>query len=91
MLKRVLRRLRGAIVSFVLQQHLKPSFFRPRKRFGILADGLVSAAAEPIVVRQGRAMGRPSRITVHLDVDEGTVSGCWVGGPVSPSDATVER
>jgi PhzF family phenazine biosynthesis protein len=47
--------------------------------YGLLADGTLRADGPPLVVRQGRAMGRPSRLTVRLE-DDG--SGCWVGGPV---------
>lgn len=48
--------------------------------YGLLADGVVSADGPPLTVRQGRAMGRPSRITVRFDPDG---PGCWVGGPVT--------
>ncbi len=50
--------------------------------FGLLENGLVAAGEQPIRVRQGRAMGRPSEITVRFRIDAGQVRGCWVGGPV---------
>jgi len=50
--------------------------------FGLLADGVVDADERPITVRQGRVMGRPSRITVRLSFRDGRVDGCWLGGPV---------
>lgn len=51
--------------------------------FGLLADGAVEPDDRPVTVRQGRAMGRPSVITVRLDVTAGSVDGCWLGGPVA--------
>jgi PhzF family phenazine biosynthesis protein len=51
--------------------------------FGLLANGLVKADHRPIKVRQGRAMGRPSEITVRFRLDvAGQVNGCWIGGNV---------
>jgi PhzF family phenazine biosynthesis protein len=50
--------------------------------FGLLATGLVEPTDEPILVRQGRAMGRPSQIQIRFHLANGTPSGCWVGGPV---------
>jgi hypothetical protein len=50
--------------------------------FGLLENGLVAAGEQPIRVRQGQAMGRPSEITVRFRIDAGQVRGCWVGGPV---------
>jgi len=50
--------------------------------FGLLENGLVAPGEQPIRVRQGRAMGRPSEITVQFRMDAGQVRGCWVGGPV---------
>jgi PhzF family phenazine biosynthesis protein len=51
--------------------------------FGLLANGLVDPSDEPIRVRQGRAMGRPSEIVVRLRMHpEGAVCGCWLGGQV---------
>lgn len=51
--------------------------------FGLLADGLFSADERPMVVRQGRAMGRPSRISIQLDIADGQIRGCWLGGSVT--------
>ena len=50
--------------------------------FGLLASGLVAADERPIVVRQGRAMGRPSRILIQFDITNGQICGCWLGGSV---------
>lgn len=48
--------------------------------FALLANGLVDGEGE-IKVRQGRAMGAPSSITVRFRKDEdGEVYGCWIGG-----------
>lgn len=53
--------------------------------FGLLADGFLTADEHPLTIRQGRAMNRPSTITVHVDTDTDTdqVNGCWLGGPVT--------
>lgn len=53
-----------------------------------LVGGLASTGALPlderdVTVRQGVAMGRPSRITVRLDLDGTSIAGLWLGGPVS--------
>ena len=53
--------------------------------FGLLDRGVVAADGDPITVRQGRAMGRPSRIEVRFEVTDGEVGGCWLGGLVSPT------
>lgn len=53
--------------------------------FGLLDRGVVAADGGPITVRQGRAMGRPSRIEVRFEVTDGEVGGCWLGGLVSPT------
>jgi PhzF family phenazine biosynthesis protein len=58
--------------------------------FGLLASGLVAADERPIFVRQGRAMGRPSRISVRFDIAGGQIRGCWLGGSVEVTD-TVRR
>jgi len=54
--------------------------------FGLLANGLVEASARPITIRQGRAMKRPSQISVRFSFEDATPSGhpngCWLGGPV---------
>ena len=50
--------------------------------FGLLDSGQATAR-QPVRVRQGRAMGRPSEIRVRFQVDSvGTVQGCWLGGDV---------
>jgi PhzF family phenazine biosynthesis protein len=55
--------------------------------FGLLEDGLVAADGRPILVRQGRAMGRPSEIQLRFRTDgNGTISGCWLGGNVRFED-----
>ncbi len=49
---------------------------------GLVADGTVTPDG-PVVVRQGRAMGRPSRIVVSFDVtSDGTLATCWLTGSV---------
>ncbi|MDR0246704.1 MAG: PhzF family phenazine biosynthesis protein [Burkholderia sp.] len=50
--------------------------------FGLLANGMVEASPRTITVRQGRAMKRPSQISVRFDVESSRVDGCWLGGPV---------
>lgn len=50
--------------------------------YGLLERGLLAPDGPALTVRQGRAMGRPSRITVRLDP---AVPGCWVGGHVQLS------
>lgn len=51
--------------------------------FGLLEDGLVSAGDGPVLVRQGRAMGRPSEIRIRFRTGEnGAICGCWLGGAV---------
>lgn len=50
--------------------------------FGLLETGLVEPTDRPIHVRQGRAMGRPSEMELRFVVDEGGVSGVWLGGSV---------
>jgi len=49
--------------------------------YGLRADGLIDHSAEPVRIRQGRAMGRPSAIEVTLGPAE-----CWIGGPVEHDD-----
>lgn len=51
--------------------------------FELLADGLITANEHTITIRQGRAMGRPSQITVRLDANDTRIDGCWLGGPVT--------
>ncbi len=49
--------------------------------FGLLDNGLVEATERPIRVRQGRAMGRPSEITVRFrGGGAAAVQGCWLDG-----------
>jgi PhzF family phenazine biosynthesis protein len=49
--------------------------------FGLLHNQLVEASNQPIRVRQGRAMGRPSEITLRFRLrNTGQVHGCWLGG-----------
>jgi PhzF family phenazine biosynthesis protein len=50
--------------------------------YGLLADHLVPDGAGPIVIRQGRAMGRPSKILVELESSGVGEVGCWLGGVV---------
>ncbi|WP_109477200.1 PhzF family phenazine biosynthesis protein [Paraburkholderia sp. C35] len=50
--------------------------------FGLLANGAVEASTRTITIRQGRAMNRPSQISVRFSLDAGRVDGCWLGGPV---------
>jgi PhzF family phenazine biosynthesis protein len=56
--------------------------------FGLLENGLVGAPDRPVTVRQGWAMGRPSEITIRFRLEDGTVTGCWLGGPVRLEDET---
>ena len=50
--------------------------------FGLLAAGQVTAG-DRVRVLQGRAMGRPSAISVRFARDDaGAVMGCWLGGAV---------
>jgi len=49
--------------------------------FGLLARGHLFPLSS-LRVRQGRAMGHPSEITVRLERDGATVAGCWIGGAV---------
>jgi PhzF family phenazine biosynthesis protein len=49
--------------------------------FGLLRNGLVEPTNRKITIRQGRAMGRPSEITVRFRVDpDAALQGCWLGG-----------
>ncbi len=52
--------------------------------FGLLESGLVEQDDRPILVRQGRAMGRPSEIRLRFMVDDGRIGGVWLGGRVEP-------
>ncbi|MFT4437630.1 PhzF family phenazine biosynthesis protein [Caballeronia sp. 15715] len=55
--------------------------------FGLLTNGIVEASERTITIRQGRAMKRPSQISVRFSFDAGLdpsrPDGCWLGGPVS--------
>lgn len=53
--------------------------------FGLLANGIVEPSERRIIVRQGRAMRRPSEILVRFNLDRGQVSGCWLSGVVQPT------
>ena len=51
--------------------------------FGLLHDQVVEGDKRPIVIRQGRAMRRPSEIRVRFHVEaSGLIDGRWIGGPV---------
>jgi PhzF family phenazine biosynthesis protein len=50
--------------------------------FGLLANGMVEGSERPITIRQGRAMQRPSEISVRFRLDQGRPNGCWLGGAV---------
>jgi PhzF family phenazine biosynthesis protein len=55
--------------------------------FGLLHTGSVRPGST-VQVRQGRAMGRPSAITVRFRLDQtGQVIGCWLGGRVHSEEA----
>jgi len=59
--------------------------------FGLLHYGMINVSEEPILVHQGRAMGRPSNIHVRFDLASEFASypiGCFVGGTVSIADET---
>jgi PhzF family phenazine biosynthesis protein len=55
--------------------------------FGLLHNGLVEATDRPILVRQGRAMGRPSQISLRFAMTDGQVDGCWLGGSIHALDS----
>ncbi len=50
----------------------------------LVLDGSLDLHGGPVVVRQGRAMGRPSLITISFDSADPAV--CWLGGPVELHD-----
>lgn len=54
--------------------------------FGLLANGIVEASARRVTIRQGRAMKRPSEITIRFNLENGRANGCWLGGVVQPTD-----
>jgi PhzF family phenazine biosynthesis protein len=49
---------------------------------GLLANGMVQASDRAITIWQGRAMKRPSQISVRFHLKEGRPIGCWLGGLV---------
>jgi PhzF family phenazine biosynthesis protein len=55
--------------------------------FGLLANGLVEASERQITIRQGRAMRRPSEISVRFRIANGVADGCWLGGAVRLENA----
>jgi PhzF family phenazine biosynthesis protein len=49
----------------------------------LVSGGTVPADGGAVAIRQGRAMGRPSRIVLTFDTTgEGAVATCWLGGTV---------
>jgi len=50
--------------------------------FGLLSNGMVEASERRISIRQGRAMQRPSEISVRFRLHDGRPVGCWLGGDV---------
>jgi PhzF family phenazine biosynthesis protein len=50
--------------------------------FGLLESGSAPVGLSPLRVRQGRAMGHPSEITVRFAKEGATITGCWIGGAV---------
>lgn len=54
--------------------------------FGLLANGMVDTSERAITIRQGRAMGRPSEISVRFRLEDGRPAGCWLGGAVRLED-----
>jgi PhzF family phenazine biosynthesis protein len=54
--------------------------------FGLLTNGMVESTERTITICQGRAMKRPSQISVRFSFDTGLEpdrpDGCWLGGPV---------
>ncbi len=55
--------------------------------FGLQVNGLVEASERQITIRQGRAMQRPSAISVRFQTSDGQLSGCWLGGAVRMEEA----
>ncbi|WP_267549481.1 PhzF family phenazine biosynthesis protein [Rhizobium rhizogenes] len=50
--------------------------------FGLLENGIVERSERQITIRQGRAMKRPSAISVRFHMDDSGPKGCWIGGAV---------
>ncbi|MCA8002738.1 PhzF family phenazine biosynthesis protein [Burkholderia metallica] len=63
--------------------------------FGLLANGMVEPSTRTITIHQGRAMQRPSQISVRFSfeagADSGRPNGCWLGGPVRVESLAEER
>jgi len=60
--------------------------------FALLENKLVPADGNAITIRQGRAMGRPSAITVRFRfADGGTLQGCWLSGSVAMEEDNHDR
>jgi len=51
--------------------------------WGLRHLGLVDGQARPVTIRQGEAMGSPSRIVVSLPAAGESGQPCWVGGDVA--------
>ncbi|KAJ5595220.1 uncharacterized protein N7459_001428 [Penicillium hispanicum] len=59
--------------------------------FGLLDSSIVSpGTTDPIRVRQGWAMGKPSEIQVQLRLEDGKVAGCWISGNVKLREKGLE-
>lgn len=56
--------------------------------FGLLSNGIVEPSERRVTVRQGRAMRRPSEISVRFRLDGGRPAGCWLGGAVRMDPST---
>lgn len=50
--------------------------------FGLLENGTVERSERQITIHQGRAMSRPSAISVRFQMNDGHAEGCWIGGAV---------
>ncbi|MFB8343855.1 PhzF family phenazine biosynthesis protein [Brucella cytisi] len=50
--------------------------------FGLLENGLAKLSDRQITVHQGRAMNRPSIISVRFEIRDDAPIGCWIGGAV---------
>lgn len=51
--------------------------------FGLVASESVKDCSQPICIRQGWAMGKPSEILVHLfRGSSGKLDGCWLSGNI---------
>ena len=54
--------------------------------FGLLHDGTIEPDDRPILIHQGRAMGRLSEIRVRIGFAGDRALGCLLGGEVAPGD-----